>query len=165
MEESLERTPTNLKEKLETRLLNALKSLENDDVGLKLQLKMHEFIDSTYKKLKCDKEKKGQTRQNDQLLMMQGIRPSSLTKKLAKVNMSNIFLELGKAKNVKIFVLELNNYYDVQRPEVDKKVVIAVTFLKDRALEWWTRKNAQELEVVANLRGAVPRIVETIHVL
>jgi hypothetical protein len=34
----------------------------------------------------------------------------------------------------------MDNYYDVQRPEEDDKVSIAVTFLKDHALQWWTSK-------------------------
>ena len=58
---------------------------------------------------------------------MQGARPSSWTKKLANVNMPSMLLELGKACKVKEFVLEMDNYYDVQRPEVDNKVSKAVT--------------------------------------
>jgi hypothetical protein len=45
----------------------------------------------------------------------------------------------------------MENYYDVQRPEEDNKVSIAVTFLKDHALQWWTSKKKQEPELAANL--------------
>ena len=45
--------------------------------------------------------------------MMQGARPSSSTKKLAKVNMPSTFSGLGKARKVKEFLLEMDNYYDV----------------------------------------------------
>ena len=82
---------------------------------------------------------------------MQGARPSSSTKKLAKVNMPNNFSGLGKARKVKEFLLEMNNYYDVQKPKEEGKVSIAVTFLKDHALQWWTSKKEQELEMVASL--------------
>ena len=44
-------------------------------------------------------------------------------------------------------MLEMNNYYDIQRPEVDDKISIVVTFFKDLALEWWTSKP----KVVASL--------------
>ena len=44
---------------------------------------------------------------------MQGPRPSSSTKKLAKVNMPSTFSGLGKARKVKEFLLEMDNYYDV----------------------------------------------------
>jgi hypothetical protein len=33
-------------------------------------------------------------------------------------------------------VLEMNNYYDVQRPERDNKVSKAVTFVIDHVFEW-----------------------------
>jgi hypothetical protein len=39
-------------------------------------------------------------------------------------------------------VLEIDNYYDVQRPERDNKVFKAVAFVIDHVLEWWTSKNA-----------------------
>jgi len=61
-------------------------------------------------------------------LIMQDARPSSRTKKLAKANMPSILSRLGKASKVKVFVLEMDNYYDVQRPERDNKVSKAVTF-------------------------------------
>ena len=38
--------------------------------------------------------------------MMQGARPSSSTKKLAKVNMPSTFSRLGKARKVKEFCLK-----------------------------------------------------------
>ena len=82
---------------------------------------------------------------------MQGARPSPSTKKLAKVNMPSTFPRLGKARRVKEFLLEMDNYYDVQKPEEGDKVSIAVTFLEDHALQWWTSKKEQEPEMVANL--------------
>ena len=42
---------------------------------------------------------------------------------------------LGKANKVKEFVLEMDNYYDVQRLERDNKVSKAVTFFIDHAFE------------------------------
>jgi c-di-AMP phosphodiesterase-like protein len=48
----------------------------------------------------------------------------------------------GKASKVKKFVLEIDNYDDVQRPERDNKVSKAVTFVLGHVLEWWTSKNA-----------------------
>ncbi len=56
--------------------------------------------------------------------------------------MPNTLSGLGKASKVKEFVLEMDNYYDVQRPERDNKVFKAVTFVIDHALDWWTSKNA-----------------------
>ena len=44
---------------------------------------------------------------------------------------------------MKEFVLAMVNYHDVQQSNVDNKVVIAVIFLKDHMLGWWTSKNAQ----------------------
>jgi hypothetical protein len=41
--------------------------------------------------------------------------------------MPSLLLRLGKATKVKEFVLKMDNYYDVQRPEVDNKVSKAVT--------------------------------------
>jgi hypothetical protein len=62
--------------------------------------------------------------------------------------MPSILLGLGKANKVKEFVLELDNYYDVQRPEKKNKVSKAVTFfmtirLSDglarmhNTMRWW----------------------------
>ena len=65
---------------------------------------------------------------------MQGARPFSSTKKLAKVNMPSTFSGFGKARKVKEFLFEMDNYYDVQKPEEGDKVSIAITFLKDHAL-------------------------------
>ena len=65
------------------------------------------------------------------LLIMQGVRPSLSTKKLAEVNMPNTFFGLGKVRKVKKIMLEIANSYDVQRHEEDNKVFIAVFFLKN----------------------------------
>jgi hypothetical protein len=47
---------------------------------------------------------------------MQGVRPSSLTKKLAGINMSSTLSGLGKASKVNEFVLEMDIYHVLQRP-------------------------------------------------
>jgi hypothetical protein len=49
--------------------------------------------------------------------------------------MPSMLLGLGKASKGKEFVLEMDNYYDVQRPERDNKVSKAVTFVIDHVLE------------------------------
>ena len=43
--------------------------------------------------------------------------------------MPSIFLRLGIVKKVNKFVLEMENYYDVERTKVDDKVIIVVIFL------------------------------------
>jgi hypothetical protein len=53
-----------------------------------------------------------------------------------------MLLGLGKVSKVKEYVLEMDNYYDVQRPERNNKVSKVVTFVIDQVLEWWTSKNA-----------------------
>ena len=65
--------------------------------------------------------------------------------------MPSTFSGLGKARKVKEFLLEMDNYYDVQKPKEGDKVSIVVTFLKDHALQWWTSKKEQEPEMVASL--------------
>jgi hypothetical protein len=59
-------------------------------------------------------------------------------------------------------VLEIGNYYDVQRPERDNKVSKAVVFFIVYGLEWWTSKNAYEPKVVASLNwvGFMELLVE-----
>lgn len=51
----------------------------------------------------------------------------SLINKLAKVIMQSTFWGLGKARELKECVLEMDNTYDVQRLQLDNKVAIAVT--------------------------------------
>ena len=110
VEESLERDPTNLKENMEARLPNAPESLQCGIVGLKFQFKMREFMDSVIQEFKRGKQKMARQDKIIELLMMQGARPSSSTKKLAKVNMPNIFSRLGKTRNgQRKCVLELDN--------------------------------------------------------
>ena len=104
------------------------------DVGLSFQFKMLEFMDSMRQEIKCEKEEKAQQDKMIKLLMMQGARPSSSTKKLAKVNMPSTFFGLGTARKVKEFLFEMDNYYDVQKSKEGDKVFIAITFLKDHAL-------------------------------
>ena len=52
--------------------------------------------------------------------------------------MPSILSGLGKGSKVTQFVLEMDNNYDVQRPERDNKISKAVTFVIDHVLEWWT---------------------------
>ena len=75
-----------------------------------------------------------------EFLIVQGARPSFSTKKLAKFNMTSTILKLGKARKVKVFLLKMDNYYDVERPKEEDEVSIAVTFLKEHACQWWTCK-------------------------
>jgi hypothetical protein len=56
--------------------------------------------------------------------------------------MPNILSGFGKVRKVKKIVLEMDNYYDVQRPKRANKVSKAATFVIDHVLEWWTNKNA-----------------------
>ena len=83
--------------------------------------------------------------------MIQGVRPSSFTKKLAKVNMPNCFSGLGKASKVNKIVLEMDNYHDVQWHEEDNKVGITIIFFKNYVFEWWTSMKVQKPEGVTNL--------------
>jgi hypothetical protein len=66
----------------------------------------------------------------------------------AKVNIPSILSGFDKSNNVKEFVLEMDNYYDVQRPKRDKKVSKALYFLYNmclsdglakvhNSLRWW----------------------------
>ena len=48
--------------------------------------------------------------------------------------MSNTFSKIGKARNVEEFWLEVDNYYDVIRPNEDDKVPIAFICLKTMRL-------------------------------
>jgi hypothetical protein len=48
--------------------------------------------------------------------------------------MPSTFSGLGKARKVMEFLLEMDNYYDVQKPDDEHKVSIAITFLNDQAL-------------------------------
>ena len=62
--------------------------------------------------------------------------------------MPNTFLGLGKAININKFLLEIDNYYDVQKSKEDDKVTITISFLKiirfstelarkNKSLIWW----------------------------
>ena len=57
--------------------------------------------------------------------------------------MLSIISSLGKAKKVKEFLFKIDNYYDVQKLDDEEKVSIAVSFLKDYALQWWTTKRSK----------------------
>ena len=51
-----------------------------------------------------------------------------MNKEVGNVNMPSMLLGLGKGSKVRKFVLEMDNYYDVQRPKRDNKVSKEVTF-------------------------------------
>jgi hypothetical protein len=54
-----------------------------------------------------------------------------------------MLLGLGKESKGRKFVLQMDIYYDVQRPKEDTKVSKEVTFsFIVHGLEWWTSKNA-----------------------
>ena len=149
VEESFQRDASNVQEDLGARLPNPPLNLVTGDVGLSFQFKMLEFMDSMRQEIKRGKEERARQDKMIELLMMQGARPS--IKKLAKVNMPSNFFGLGNARKVKEFLFETDNYYDVQEPEEEDKVSIAVTFLKEHALWWWISKKEQEPEMVASL--------------
>ena len=65
---------------------------------------------------------------------MHNTKPSSSTKKLVKLIISCTFFEFGKARKVKEFLLKMDNYYDIQKPNEDNKVSLAMTFLKNHVL-------------------------------
>ena len=134
VDESLQRVTSNDEEYLRTKFLDTPKNLEGGDVGLSFQLKMLEFMDSVNQEHKRRKEKKAQQDKIIKLFMLQGTRLSSSTKKFAKVNIPSTFSRLDKARKVKEFLLEIDNYYDVQWPKKDDKMCIEMTFLKDHAL-------------------------------
>lgn len=148
---SLQEEPLGEEERSRSRPLESPEGVERHDPQSAFQVKMLEFMDSVNQELKRGKEERDRQERLIEHLMMQGPRPSSSTKKLAKVNMPSTFSGLGKARKVKEFLLEMDNYYDVQKPDEEDKVSIAVTFLKDHALQWWTSKKEQEPELVANL--------------
>jgi hypothetical protein len=58
---------------------------------------------------------------------------------------------LGKANKVKDFIVELELYFEAQRAREEDKITIAVTFLKEHALLWWTRYRDENAGVVSNL--------------
>ena len=136
MEESLEEEPWNDEEHLRARLSNPPENVEDGDVGLNFQLKMLEFMDFVNQKLKGGKKKRAQQDKRIKLFIIQDARLSSSIKQLAKVIMPNIFFGLDKARKMKEFFLEMNNYYDVQMLDKDDKVSIVVTLLNDHAFQW-----------------------------
>ena len=76
---------------------------------------------------------------------------SSSSHKLCKTNMPSSFTGVGKAHKVKDFLVELELYFEAQRALEGDKITIAVTFLKDHALFWWTHFRSESPEVVDNL--------------
>jgi hypothetical protein len=65
--------------------------------------------------------------------------------------MLNTLFGLGKARKVKEFCLQMDNYYNVQKSDEEDMASIAVIILKDHALQWWTSKKEQEPELVESL--------------
>ena len=110
MKEFFERDLVNLEENLEARLPNASENLEGGDIKLKFRLKIVELMDSINQELKRGKDKRAQQDKMIELLIMQGTRPSSSTMKLTKVNMPSTFSRFGKARKVKDFFVEMDNY-------------------------------------------------------
>ena len=133
VEEILQRSASNNKKNLGARLLDPLVNLEIGDVRLNFHLKMLEFMNFVNQEIKCGKEKRARQEKVIELLIMQGTRSSSLTKKLAKANMPSTFFGFDKVKKVIELLLEMDRYCDVQKPKEEDKVSIAVTFLKDHA--------------------------------
>ena len=134
-EESLQEAPLDGGERFGARLQESSRRGGSQDTELVFRSKMLEFMDSVNQELKRGKEERDRQERLIEHLLLQGARPSSSTKKLAKVNMPSTFSGLGKARKVKEFLLEMDNYYDVQKSDDEDKVFIAVTFLKDHALQ------------------------------
>ena len=150
VEESLQRDASIDQGNLGARLPDPPENLKTRDVGLSFQLKMLEFMDSMRQEIKRGKEERASQDKMIKLLMLLGTRPSSSTKKLAKVNIPSTFFRLGRARKVKEFLLEMDNYYDVQKPKEEDKVSNAITFLKEHVLQWLTSKKEQEPEMVTS---------------
>lgn len=76
---------------------------------------------------------------------------SSSSHKLCKTNMPSSFTGVGKAHKVKDFLVELELYFEAQRALEGDKITIAVTFLKEHALLWWTHFREESPQVMDNL--------------
>jgi hypothetical protein len=87
------------------RFLELPESLVSKEMELNFYIKMLEFTDSMNQVLKRGKQEKAHQEKLIEHLMMQGPRPSSSLKKLAKVNIPSAFFGLGKAKKVKEHLL------------------------------------------------------------
>jgi len=74
-----------------------------------------------------------------------------LSHKLCKFNMPSSFTGIGKAHKVKDFLVELELYFEIQRAPEGDTITIAVTFLKDHVLLWWTHFQGESPKVVENL--------------
>ena len=99
----------------EGRIPMAPTGLERENAELAFRIKMLEFMDNMKQELKQVKEERARQDRLIDHLLAQNLRPSSSTKKLAKVNIPSTFFGLCKAKKVKEFLLEMDNYYDVQK--------------------------------------------------
>jgi hypothetical protein len=96
---------------------------------------MLKFMDFVNNELKRGKDKRARQDKMIKIFMMQHAWPFSSTKKLAKINMPIILLVFDKAKKFKESLLEMDNYYNVQRSEKNDKVSMPLTFLKNHALQ------------------------------
>jgi hypothetical protein len=65
--------------------------------------------------------------------------------------MPSSFMGMGKAHKIKDFLVELELYFQAQRAHEGDKITIAVTFLKEHALTWWTQYKGENEGVVENL--------------
>ncbi len=89
------------------------KGLHRNDLIMSFQMKMLEFINRVNKELKQSKKERVKQNKFIKRLMRQEARPSSLSKKLAKVNLPSAYSGFEKASKGNFFILEMNNYYDV----------------------------------------------------
>ena len=76
---------------------------------------MLEFMDFINHELKFGKEKMALYVKMIEFFVIHSARHFSSIKKLTKVNMPSTFAGFGKARNVKQFVLEMENLYDVSK--------------------------------------------------
>ena len=90
----------------------------------------------------------------EEIKELKGRASSPSSRKLCKTNLPSSFTGLGKANKVKDFIVELELYFEAQRAREEDKITIAVTFLKEHALLWWTRYRDENAGVVSNLTWA-----------
>ena len=86
----------------------------------------------------------------EEIKELKGRASSPSSRKLCKTNLPSSFTGLGKANKVKDFIVELELNFEAQRARDDDKINIAVTFLKEHALLWWTCYRDENAGVVSN---------------
>ena len=100
--ESLHGDPESSEEESGTRLQDVQNEHARGDADVNFRIKMLEFMDNVNQELKRTQEKSARQEKLIEHLLMQGSKPSSSTKKLAKVNMPSTFSGLvrpGRSKN------------------------------------------------------------------